>query len=284
MTCLDRLLSEHDYVFFDGALGTMLQHAGIPAGQRPDVMNIVNPEAVAEVHRAYIAAGSNIINTNTFGANARALSHTPYSVREIIEAGVKIAKSAAGTNALVALDIGPIGEFIEPMGELTVDETFELFFEQVEIGAAAGADLVAIETMSDTAELTAAINAAKKACDLPILATMTFNADGRTFTGCTVSDFVAAAEAAGASALGLNCSLSPEVMLPTAREIAAATRLPIIIKPNAGLPNSDGEYDVTPESFANDMIPYRALGVKIVGACCGSDPDFIRALRNIYDN
>ncbi|MDR3277784.1 MAG: homocysteine S-methyltransferase family protein [Oscillospiraceae bacterium] len=275
-------LPDGDFIFFDGAMGTMLQKRGLPPGQRPDVMNITAPEAVLDVHRQYRDAGSGILCTNTFGANARALRDTGYSVREIVSAGVDLARRAAGGRALTALDLGPVGELLTPCGELTEEDAYALFREQAVAGERAGADLAAIETMSDLAELRAAILAVRENTKLPVLATMTFNSSGRTFLGVAPEDFAAAAEELGAVAVGLNCSLAPEAMLSAAQKIAGATALPLIIKPNAGLPNADGVYGVTPEDFARRMTPFAAIGAKIVGGCCGTTPDFIRALRGAF--
>ncbi|MDR0838464.1 MAG: homocysteine S-methyltransferase family protein [Oscillospiraceae bacterium] len=272
---------DRDLLFFDGAMGTMLQKSGLEPGERSDIMNLRLPDAVAAIHRAYREAGSDILCTNTFGANSRALAPTGHSVREIVEAGVKIAKTAA-PGALVALDVGPIGEFMEPYGELTPEHAYSMFREQIEIGAAAGADIVAIETMSDVTELAAAVRAARDACELPIFATMTFDKSGRTYTGASPADFVRALEGLGAAAIGVNCSLLPREVFPVFRELSELTALPLISKPNAGLPGGDGSYAVTPEEFAAQMGAFVDSGAAIIGACCGSDPEFIRELKKAY--
>ncbi|MDR3209642.1 MAG: homocysteine S-methyltransferase family protein [Oscillospiraceae bacterium] len=274
---------DRELLFFDGAMGTMLQRRGLPPGERPDVMNLRAPDTVAAVHRAYREAGSDILCTNTFGANAPALAKTGYSVRDIVTAGVRIARGAA-PDALIALDVGPLGAFISPAGELPFEAAAELFREQAEYGAAAGADLIAIETMMDLTELRAAITGARAGCALPIFATMSFETNGRTFAGCSARDFAAAAEELGVAALGINCSYLPDDIFPVFAELAGLTSLPLIAKPNAGLPDKDGAYTATPEAFAASMRAFTDAGAAIVGACCGSDPDYIRAMRALLGN
>jgi 5-methyltetrahydrofolate--homocysteine methyltransferase len=283
MTRLKALLDSGGAVFYDGAMGTMLQKYGLPPGERSDLMNIRAPEAVFEVYRAYVDVGSDIIIANTFGANAKTLSGSGYSPKDVIEAAVRDAKRAAGERALVALDLGPIGDFMSPHGDLTLAAAYALFREQVEVGAEAGADLIAIETMSDLDELAAAIMASRDACSLPIFATMTFGSSGHTYTGVTPENFVRRAEALGVTALGINCSLAPRESLPVFRRLAESSSLPLIAKLNAGLPRPDGSYGLSPEAFAAQMLEYKPLGARVVGACCGSTPDFIRALREAWE-
>jgi len=282
------------FVFYDGAMGTMLYKHGLKSGEKPDLMNITAPGAVESVHRSYIEAGSDIILTNTFGSNALNLKGTGYSPTEIITAAVTIARracdSAIETTAhrsavppKVALDIGPTGHMLEPGGELEYEEAYELFKEMAIAGERAGADFAAIETMSDVEELKAAMSAVKDNTNLPILATMTFEKSGRTFMGCTPETFVEAAESIGAAAIGLNCSLEPLQMLETAKQLAKATNLPLIIKPNAGLPDGvSGEYKTGAEEFAAQMKPYAEIGAKIMGGCCGTTPEYILELRKTF--
>ena len=273
------------FVFYDGAIGTMLQKSGMRPGERPDILNITAPETVENVHRMYVDAGSDIIVTNTFGANANALRATGYSPSEVINAAVSIAKRAAGGRAKVALDIGPLGELLEPVGDLELKNAYDFFKEQAVAGEYAGADFSAIETMSDLAELGAAISAVKDNTSLPVLATMTFDRTGCTYLGCTPEELAETAERLGAAAVGLNCSLAPEEMYSTAERIAKATSLPLIIKPNAGLPDSrTGLYSIGPEEFARQMLPFIKLGVKIVGGCCGTTPEYIRELVRVFRN
>lgn len=270
-------------LLYDGALGTMLQSRGLPAGRRPDVMNMLAPDAVEDVHRMYVDAGSDIICTNTFGSNATALSSEGYDVSAVVGAAVAIARRAAAGRASVALDVGPTGGFLEPYGDLTFDDMYGAFAEQTRAGAAAGADIIAIETMSEPGELRAAILAARENTPLPVFATMTFNADGRTYTGCTPENFAAIAAELGAAAIGINCSLAPEVIFPIAERLAAASDAPLIIKPNAGLPDPvTGEYYVGPDEFARQMERFKELNVRVVGGCCGTTPDYIRALRLVF--
>jgi len=271
------------YIFYDGAMGTMLQKRGLKPGERSDIMNITAPQAVEEVHRLYVEAGSDIVCTNTFGANSDALSGTGYSPDDIIFAAVAIAKRACGGTAKVALDIGPTGQLLEPMGNLEYDKAYKLFYEQAIAGARAGADFAAIETMSDLAEIKAAILAVKENTSLPILATMTFDSTGRTYMGCLPEQFAETAEQLGAAAVGLNCSLEPSAMLETAGRIAKATGLPLIVKPNAGLPDkATGGYSIDPEEFAAQMLPFADIGARIIGGCCGTSPDYIRELRKAF--
>lgn len=272
-----------DFIFYDGAIGTMLQKSGLNRGQRPDIMNITAPDAVENVHRMYVEAGSDIIVTNTFGANAETLRATGFSPAEIITAAVSIAKRAGGGAAKVALDIGPLGLLLEPMGELEFDRAYELFKEQAAAGESAGADFAAIETMSDPTELEAAIRAVKENTGLPVLATMTFDKTGRTYMGCTPEAFAEIAQRLGAAAAGLNCSLAPAEMYTTAERIKKASDIPLIVKPNAGLPDSrTGAYNIGPEEFARQMAPFAEIGAKIIGGCCGTTPDYIRELRKAF--
>ena len=280
---LDKLLQQ-DFIFFDGAIGWILLRKGLKAGQRPDIMNIIAPDAVYEIQHSYYQAGSDILLSNTLGANAVALKATGYSVEEIIRAGVGIAKKAGEGKALTALDIGPIGEFISPFGNLSFDDSYELYRQQAVIGEAAGADLVALETMSDLLELKAAMLAVKENTSLPVFAMMTFDKSGRTFTGCRPESFAVMAERLGAAAIGINCSLRPDEIYPMAEKVIANTHLPVIIKPNAGLPDSvTGLYDVDAAEFARQMAHYAELGVKIVGGCCGTSPEYITHLHRVFD-
>ena len=277
------LFDNKKYIIYDGAMGTMLQKSGLKPGMRPDVMNITAPEVVEHIQRMYVEAGSDIICTNTFGANADMLHVTGYSPEEVITAAVIIAKRVCGGIAKVALDIGPTGQLLEPIGDLKYERAYELFREQAVAGEKAGADFAAIETMSDLDELKAAILAIKENTDLPILATMTFNKSGNTFMGCTPEVFAKSAEQLGVAAVGLNCSLEPAEMFTTAERIAKTTNLPLIVKPNAGLPDGvTGLYSINPEEFARQMVQYKRIGVKIIGGCCGTTPDYIRELRNVF--
>ena len=276
-------LQQNGFSFYDGAMGTMLQQHGLKPGESPDLMNLTHPDVVESIHKSYIEAGSNLICTNTFGANRRNLSRMGYQVSDVISAAVEIAKRAADGRARVALDIGPLGELIAPLGSLSFDSAYEMFSEMAVAGEKAGADCVAIETMADLAEVRAAILAVREHTNLPILATMTFERSGRTYLGTKPESFAMVAEGLGASAIGVNCSVGPVALVPIVEKIASATSLPLIAKPNAGLPDHNtGTYDLTPEAFAEEMLAFEKTGVHIVGGCCGTNPDFIKALRSAF--
>lgn len=280
------LLHTQPYLFLDGAMGTQLQAAGLQLGQRPEILCFTAPEVVADVHRRYIQAGSHVVYANTFQANAHKLAGTGYGVAEVIHQAIKVAKSAAeGTATLVALDVGPIGELLEPLGTLRFDDAYSLYREMVLAGEEAGADLVVFETFTDIYDMKAAVLAAKENSKLPILSTMTFEENRRTFTGCTVASMALTLEGLGVDAMGFNCSLGPKEILPLAEELSQWTSLPIVIKPNAGLPDpATNLYTVTPESFAEELLPYaERLGIRILGGCCGTTPDFIRCLKEALE-
>ena len=263
-------------------MGTMLQKSGLKPGEIPELKNLENPEMIAAVHRGYIAAGSQAVYANTFGANRRKLQKTGHTVAEVIAAGVRLAKKEAGDKALVGLDIGPLGELLEPLGTLTFEDAYDQYAEMMEAGEKAGADLVAIETMTDLYETKAALLAAKEHTHLPVFVTMSFDATGRTFTGCTVAAMAHTLEGLGADAIGINCSLGPAELLPLLKELRRNTSLPVIAKPNAGLPDpTDGHYGLTPADFASAMALIIQAGADIVGGCCGTGPDYITALKHV---
>ena len=261
-------------------MGTMLQRSGMKPGTIPETLNLTAPETVAAIHRAYFRAGSRIIYANTFGANRLKLKNSGYNVREVIAAGVGIAKAcAAEAGGLAGLDIGPLGVMVEPMGTMPFEEAVGIYKEMMAAGAEAGADLIAIETMSDLAETRAAVLAAREATDLPVFVTMSFDSTGRTFTGCTPASMARTLEGLGADAVGVNCSLGPKEMVSIVREIRENTALPVIAKPNAGLPDPvTGTYGVTAADFAAAMEALAEAGADILGGCCGTDPEYIRAL------
>lgn len=280
------MLNDNEYILLDGAMGTQLQNAGLEPGQRPELLCFTKPDLVAAVHRKYIDAGSQIIYTNTFQANPHKLEGVGYSVEEVVCRAVEIAKKAAeGTNTLVALDVGPMGELLEPLGNLPFESAWEMYSRIVAAGEAAGADLVAFETFTELNDMRAAVLAAKENSSLPIIATMSFEQSGRTFTGCTPASMALTLGGLGVDALGFNCSLGPVEMLPMARELAQWTSLPMVIKPNAGLPDPEtDEYNISPKEFADAMAEYRALGFRFFGGCCGTTPEFISALNNTLKN
>lgn len=262
-------------------MGTMLQKMGMEPGTVPELLNFTRPDWIQSIHRAYLDAGSQIIYANTFGANRHKLSRTDRTSAEVIAAAVGLAKEAArGTDALVALDIGPIGELLEPLGTLTFESAYDIFAEMMEAGANAGADLVVIETMTDLYEAKAALLAAKEKTTLPVFVTMSFEASGRTFTGCTAASMAHTLTGLGADAIGVNCSLGPKELLPLVQELRRHTTLPLIAKPNAGLPDpEDGHYDLPPEDFAAAMADLIQAGATLVGGCCGTDERYIAALK-----
>ena len=273
-----------ELILLDGAMGTMLQAAGLGLGERPELFGLEHPEVVEGVHRAYLEAGSRVLYANTFGANAHKLSGTGYTVEEVIAANVSTARRVAGDRAKVALDVGPIGELLEPLGTLSFEEAYEIYGQMVRAGEAAGADLVVFETMTDLAEVRAAVLAAREQSEkkLPIWVTMSFEASGRTFTGTTVACMACTLSALGVDAMGINCSLGPKEILPLIREMGEWTAKPLIVKPNAGLPDpATGQYDMDAAEFARQMEAFTALGVHILGGCCGTTPAFIRALAGL---
>lgn len=244
------LLEQDGFILLDGAMGTMLQARGLHAGEAPELLSLTHPDMIQEIHRCYIDAGARAVYTNTFGANRYKLAGTGESVETVISAAVANAKKACeGTGTLVALDIGPIGQLLEPNGALTFEEAYDIFKQQVIAGK--GADLIVFETMTDLYELKAAVLAAQENSALPILCTMTFEQNRRTFTGCTVSAMALTLEGLGVDAVGVNCSLGPDELYPVVEELSRWTSLPIIVKPNAGLPDPEtNAYDVTPQDFA----------------------------------
>ncbi len=271
----------HSLTFLDGAMGTMLQRAGLKPGQSTENMALENPELLTAIHRQYVQAGAEIVYASTFGANRRKLGSSE-KAEEVVTAAIRAARAACeGTNAKVALDIGPLGELLEPLGSLPFEDAVAMFAELVRSGVKAGANLIAIETMTDLQEARAALIAAKENSALPVLVTMSFDETGRTFTGCTASAMAAALTGLGADAIGVNCSLGPKQLLPILREICESTHLPVVAKPNAGLPDpTTGAYDLSPEDFAEAMAEAVAAGVSIVGGCCGTDPRYIQALHD----
>lgn len=280
-------------LLLDGGTGTMLQRFGMPMGTIPETLNIEKPEWILRLHRGYLEAGSDIVYANTFGANRLKLQGTQYSVTELVGAAIRLAKEAAetfagskagasGRKALAALDIGPLGQLLTPTGTLSFEEAYDLFAEIVEAGR--DADLVVIETMTDLQETKAAVLAAKEHSDLPVFVTMTFEENHRTFTGCSVPAMCLTLEGLGVDALGVNCSLGPKELLPIVEEISQWTSLPIIVKPNAGLPDPvTNTYDITPEEFCEAVGQMLPFGPRILGGCCGTDPSYIQGLRALID-
>ncbi len=291
-------------VLLDGAMGTLLQSAGMPLGARPEVFGMEHPELVEEIHRQYLDAGSRVLYANTFGANARKLRGSGHTTPEVVSANVAAARRAVdawsaardessqapeaqgGTDApvRVALAAGPTGELMEPLGTLSFEEAYETYKEMAIAGEKAGADLLVFETMTDLYEAKAAVLAAKEHTSLPVWVTMSFEETGRTFTGTLVSAAAATLDGLGVDAMGINCSLGPAEIYPLLEEMRAWTDKPLIGKPNAGLPDpATGTYEMDAEEFGRQMAPFFTLGVAMAGGCCGTTPEFIRALRAVAD-
>ena len=281
---LRRALLGEDYLIVDGAMGTQLQERGLAdAGELPELLNFSHPDDIAAIHAAYVAAGAEVITTNTFGANRLKLEGVA-SVADVYAAAAKCARAAGAP--YVAGDIGPTGALLEPMGTMTFSEAYDVFAEQVDAVVAAGCDVVLIETMADLREAKAALLAAKEHCDLPIFVTMTFGEDGRTFLGTSPAVAAEVLSSMGAHAVGLNCSLGPAELLGAARDMAARVRCPLMVQPNAGLPHvEDGVtvFDVSPEDFADAMADMMDAGAGIIGGCCGTSPAYTRLLRRMAD-
>lgn len=268
-------------LILDGAMGTVLQQKGLPPGGQPELLNFTRPELLEQVYRDYAQAGSQVVYANTFGANGPKLACSGYTVAQVVGQAVRLARrSVAGTGTLVALDMGPLGELLEPLGTLPFEQAYDYFKEAALAGAEAGADLIAIETMTDLYEAKAALLAVKENTNLPVSVTMSVEESGRTFTGCTIPSMARTLEGLGADAVGLNCSVGPDLMAPLLRQLAENTSLPVIAKPNAGLPDPvDGSYHMGPEEFAAALLPCLEAGVTVFGGCCGTGPAYISALR-----
>lgn len=273
------------FVFLDGGMGTQLQARGLQPGQKPELAALEMPDVLTAIHTDYANAGADILLANTFGANAKKLAGCGHTVEDVVTASIACARKAADTTgALVALDIGPLGELLVPAGTLSFEDAYAEFVQVIRAGAAAGADLVFLETMTDLYELKAAILAAKENCTLPIFTSMSFESRGRTFTGCTVESYAVTAAGLGADAVGINCSLGPKEILPFAQRLCRSVPagVPVFVKPNAGLPNPDGSYNLDPDDFATEMKEYAAIGVSMVGGCCGTTPAFIAKLHETF--
>lgn len=273
-----------ELLFLDGGMGTLLQAEGLAPGELPETWNIEHPEKVEAIHRRYYEAGSDVVLANTFGANVCKFHDDRYTVEEVIRAGIANAKRAGeqiGKETYVALDMGPTGKLLKPMGDLDFDDAYEAFAEAVRYGEKYGADLIHIETMSDTYEVKAAILAAKENSSLPVFVTMIFDERGKLLTGGDVPSVVAMLEGLRVDALGLNCGLGPKQMLPILNDLRRYTSLPIIVKPNAGLPkqkNGETYYDVEPDEFARIMQEVVKEGAWVIGGCCGTTPEHIKKL------
>ena len=277
----------NNIVYLDGGMGTLLQANGLKPGEHPEHWNISHPEVITKIHKAYYDAGSNVVSTNTFGANV--LKFAPEELEEIVKAAFENAKAARSLSVnnsqkFIALDIGPTGKLLKPLGDLDFEDAVAVFAETVKLGVKYGADLIFIETMNDSYETKAALLAAKEKCNLPVLVSNAYGEDGKLMTGANPAAMVAMVEGMGADAIGANCSLGPKQLRGVVEELLANASIPVILKPNAGLPKSvNGKtvFDVTPEEFAQEIADLVDKGVRIAGGCCGTTPEYIHAL---YEN
>ena len=277
-------------LFFDGGMGTMLQRLGMKGGEIPELINLTNPEMICKIHKEYISTGANIITTNTFGANPLKSQELGENINKIIKAAIDNVKKAASEcdkDIYVAFDMGPTGKLLEPLGNLSFDDAYESFKQIAIIAEEGGADLVIIETMSDTLEAKAAILAVKENTNLPIFATMTFDESGKSLTGATPVIMCAMFEGLGVDCIGINCGLGPQAIYPMMKALAEVSSTPIMAQPNAGLPKIvDGKtvYDVTPEIFAAECESIAKLGASVLGGCCGTTPEHIKKLVEVCKN
>ena len=281
MTITDLL--KKGVAFLDGAMGTQLQLKGLQPGEVPELWNLTRPRDVQDIHASYFAAGSDIVYSNTFGASP-AKYHGDAPLKDVIAAAIANAKAAAPAGKFVALDVGPTGRLLKPAGDFEFDAAYDSFAEQIRLGTEAGADLITIETINDTYELKAALLAAKENSNLPVIATVSLSEDGKLLTGGDVDCVAALFDALKPDACGFNCGLGPDKLLPFVKRLAERVSIPIVVKANAGMPRVvDGKthFDVGPEAFAKDIASCVEAGASIVGGCCGTTPDHIRAVTNL---
>ena len=275
---------KENLLYLDGGMGTLLQKQGLAPGELPEYWNITHPEVITAIHRSYYDAGSNVVNTNTFGANI--LKFSASELDKIVKAAIENARNAISESKTnhekwVALDIGPLGKMLKPYGNLDFEDAVSVFAETVKLGVKYGADLVFIETMNDSYETKAALLAAKENCELPVFVSNAYGEDGKLMTGATPAAMVAMLEGMGADAIGVNCSLGPKALAPVVEEYLKYASIPVMLKPNAGLPKVvDGKtvYDVLPEEFADEVVALIKKGVRIAGGCCGTTPEYINAV------
>ncbi len=268
-------------LILDGAMGTMIQSMGYR--ENTHLLGITHPEVLTEIHRMYVESGSDMICANTFGVSRIKLSGSGYTVEEVIETSVRAARLACNENTKVILDVASLGVMLEPNGTMTFEEAYDCYAEIAKAGEKAGADLVKIATMTDLYETKAAVLAMKENCSLPVFVSMSFESGGRTFTGCEVECMAATLEGLGVDALGINCSLGPDEIYPIAKRLCDAAKVPVFVKPNAGLPDpKTNTYNMDADSFCAQMEKYKALGVCAVGGCCGTTPEFIKKLSEMF--
>lgn len=274
----------NNIVYLDGGMGTLLQANGLKPGEHPEHWNISHPDVITNIHKAYYDAGSNVVSTNTFGANS--LKFDEEELEEIVKAAFENANAARkqceqSGQKFIALDIGPTGKLLKPLGDLDFEDAVSVFAKTVKLGVKYGADLIFIETMNDSYETKAALLAAKENSDLPVLVSNAYGEDGKLMTGANAAAMVAMVEGMGADAIGANCSLGPKQLRGVVEELLLHASIPVILKPNAGLPKSvNGQtiYDVTPEAFAEEIADLISKGVRVAGGCCGTTPEYIHAL------
>lgn len=276
---------KNNILLFDGAMGTMMQKKGLLLEELPETLNMTHPESILDIHKEYVQAGSDVVSTNTFQASEYKLQGCGYTVEEIVTSAVQIAKRSGAR--YVALDIGPTGQLLEPLGSLTFDGAYEQFKRQMVAGEKAGADVILIETVADLYEAKAAILAAKENTSLPVIVSLTYQADGRTFTGTDPVTGTITLQSLGVDALGLNCSMGPGELLPIVEKVLKYSNVPVIVQANAGLPHIEGEqtvYDISPEKYATYVKEMLSMGVRLIGGCCGTTPEFIRKLSELVGN
>lgn len=278
---------KNNIVYLDGGMGTLLQKSGLQPGELPEKWNISHPEIICDIHRSYYDSGSNVVNTNTFGANILKFSREELDeiIRHAVENAAKAKEFSSGTQQkFIALDVGPTGKLLKPLGDLDFDKAVEIFSETIKIGAKYGVDLITIETMNDSYETKAAVLAAKESCDLPILVTNAYGENGRLMTGADPAVMVAMLEGMGVDAIGANCSLGPKQLAGVMDELLKYSSVPVVFKPNAGLPKSENGvtfYDVDADDFAKDIKKSVENGVRIVGGCCGTTPEYIKKVHEL---
>ncbi len=282
---MQNIFKDKKFIFLDGGMGTMIQASGLDTGHAPEILGITNPDIIINIHKSYIESGSDIIYANTFGANKFKLADTGYTVEQVIRKAIENAKTASAGKALVALDLGPIGQLLEPTGKLTFEDAYECYKQQIIAGS--DADLIVLETMTDLYEVKAGLLAVKENSDKPVFVTMTFEENQRTFTGVSVECMATLLQSLGADAIGVNCSLGPDELYPIVKKLSECTNLPLIVKANAGLPDPvTNKFNVSPEQFAESNYKIADLGVKIFGGCCGTTPKHIKTLIqkiNLHD-
>ncbi|WP_330389673.1 homocysteine S-methyltransferase family protein [Cellulosilyticum sp. I15G10I2] len=273
------------HLFFDGAMGTVLQNKGLKLGELPESYNFTHPHAIESIHREYLEAGAHFITTNTFGANRYKMNNTSYTVEQVITKAIELAKNARTDfdERYIALDVGPSGKVLQPVGDVSFEEVYEVFKEQVIAGEQAGCDVILFETFTDLYELKAAILAAKEHTTLPIFCTMSFEENGRTFFGTSIEAMVLTLEGLGVSALGINCSLGPKQLKPIVDKVLKFASIPVMVQPNAGLPvmkEGTARYDITSDEFASYMKAFADSGVSVLGGCCGTTCEYIEKMVN----